>query len=322
MRNVLVLAVLLALALPPLGGRAGAADYPTREIEMIVSFPAGGPADTSARILAPKLSAILGQPIAVVNKPGGGGSLGADYVAKSKPDGYTIYNSTNSALTISPTILKDIPYKVSDFTPIGAYAADLGVITVRAGGPVKTLDEFVEYAKKNPGKLNYGSAGLGTVSFFSMELFKLAYGLDMAHVPFQGTGPVKNAIMGGHVTVATSGFGSLAPLIRSGDLIPLVTTSPKRVPAFPNVPTMAEKGFADASLNIWMGVYVPAKTPKPVVDVLTKAFNQAAKDPVVIGALEKAGMQAYFHTPTETLKLLDTEAAAVAKVADKLNLKK
>jgi len=322
MRKVLVVVLLIALALPPLVGRAGAADYPTREIEMIVSFPAGGPADTSARILAPKLSAILGQPIAVVNKPGGGGSLGADYVAKAKPDGYTIYNATNSALTISPAILKDIPYKVSDFTPIGAYAADLGVITVRAGGPAKTLDEFVEYAKKNPGKLNYGSAGLGTVSFFSMELFKLAYGLDMVHVPFQGTGPVKNAIMGGHVNVATSGFGSLAPLIRSGDLIPLVTTSPKRVPAFPNVPTMAEKGFPDASLNIWMGVYVPAKTPKPVVDVLTKAFNQAAKDPVVIGALEKAGMQIYYHTPAETLKLLDTEAAAVAKVADKLNRNK
>lgn len=322
MRKVLVVVLLIALALPPLVGRAGAADYPTREIEMIVSFPAGGPADTSARILAPKLSAVLGQPIAVVNKPGGGGSLGADYVAKAKPDGYTIYNSTNSALTISPTILKDIPYKVSDFTPIGAYAADLGVITVRVGGPAKTLDEFVEYARKNPGKLNYGSAGLGTVSFFSMELFKLAYGLDMVHVPFQGTGPVKNAIMGGHVTVATSGFGSLAPLIRSGDLIPLVTTSPTRVPAFPNVPTMAEKGFADASLNIWMGVYVPAKTPKPVVDVLTKAFDQAAKDPVVIGALEKAGMQAYYHTPAETLKLLNTEAAAVAKVAEKLNLNK
>ena len=322
MRKVLTVVMLIALALPPLVGRAGAADYPTREIEMIVSFPAGGPADTSARILAPKLSAILGQPIVVVNKAGGGGSLGADYVAKSKPDGYTIYNSTNSALTISPTILKDIPYKVTDFTPIGAYAADLGVITVRAGGPARTLDEFVEYARKNAGKLSYGSAGLGTVSFFTMELFKLAYGLDIAHVPFQGTGPVKNAIMGGHVSVATSGFGSLAPLIRSGDLIPLVTTSPNRVPAFPNVPTMAEKGFAEASLNIWMGVYVPAKTPKPVVDVLTKAFNQAAKDPVVISALEKAGMQAYYHTPAETLKLLDTEAAAVAKVADKLNLNK
>jgi tripartite-type tricarboxylate transporter receptor subunit TctC len=322
MPRLLVTVLLILLALSALGpGPAWCAEYPARDVEMIVSFPAGGPADTSARILAPKLSALLGVPIAVVNKTGGGGSVGADYVAKAKPDGAIVYNSTNSALTISPLILKDITYKIGDFTPIGAYAADLGVITVRAGGPARTLEEFVEYARKNPGKLNYGSAGLGTVSFFTMELFKQAYGLDIAHVPFQGTGPVKNAIMGGHVGVATSGFGSLASLIRSGDLIPLVTTSPTRVPAFPQVPTLAEKGFPDASLNIWMGLYVPAKTPKPVVETLTRAFNQAAKDPAVIGALEKAGMQGYYHTGEETLKLLETESAAVAKVAARLGLR-
>jgi tripartite-type tricarboxylate transporter receptor subunit TctC len=321
MRRAFVLGAWLALAV--LGGaRAWAADYPAREIEMIVSFPAGGPADASARILAPVLSRALGVPIAVVNKTGGGGSVGADYVAKAKPDGATIYNSTNSALTISPVILKDISYKIGDFTPIGAYAADLGVITVRAGGPARTLEEFVDHARKNPGKLTYGSAGLGTVSFFTMELFKLAYGLDLTHVPFQGTGPVKNAILGGHVTVATSGLGSLAPLIRSGDLVPLVTTAPKRVAAFPQVPTMAEKGFPDASLNIWMGLYVPARTPRPVVEALARAFNQAAKDPAVLGALDKAGMQGFYHTGEETLKLLESEAATVARVADKVGLRK
>jgi tripartite-type tricarboxylate transporter receptor subunit TctC len=321
MRRAFVLGASLALAV--LGGApAWAAEYPAREIEMIVSFPAGGPADASARILAPVLSRALGVPIAVVNKTGGGGSVGADYVAKAKPDGATIYNSTNSALTISPVILKDISYKIGDFTPIGAYAADLGVITVRAGGPARTLEEFVDHARKNPGKLTYGSAGLGTVSFFTMELFKLAYGLDLTHVPFQGTGPVKNAILGGHVTVATSGLGSLAPLIRSGDLVPLVTTAPKRVAAFPQVPTMAEKGFPDASLNIWMGVYVPARTPRPVVEALARAFNQAAKDPAVLGALDKAGMQGFYHTGEETLKLLESEAATVARVADKVGLRK
>ncbi len=319
MRRLLAALPLVVLALFATGPRsASGADYPVREVEMVVSFPAGGPADASARILAPKLSAALGVPIAVVNKTGGGGSVGADYVAKAKPDGSTIFNSTNSAFTISPVILKDITYKIADFTPIGAYAADLGVITVRAGGPARTLEEFVDYARKNPGKLNYGSAGLGTVSFFTMELFKQAYGLDIAHVPFQGTGPVKNAILGGHVTVASSGFGSLAPLIRAGDLIPLVTTAPKRVAAFPQVPTMAEKGFPDASLNIWMGIYVPARTPKPVVEALTRAFNQAAKDPAVLTALDKAGMQGYYHTGEETLKLLEAETAAVKKVADRV----
>ena len=323
MRRAFVLGAWLALAGTVLGGAsASAADYPVREIEMIVSFPAGGPADASARILAPVLSRALGVPIAVVNKTGGGGSVGADYVAKARPDGATIYNSTNSALTISPVILKDISYKVGDFTPIGAYAADLGVITVRAGGPARTLEEFVDHARKNPGKLTYGSAGLGTVSFFTMELFKLAYGLDLTHVPFQGTGPVKNAILGGHVAVATSGLGSLAPLIRSGDLVPLVTTAPQRVAAFPQLPTMAEKGFPDASLNIWMGLYVPARTPRPVVDALARAFNQAAKDPAVLGALDKAGMQGFYHTGEETLKLLESEAATVARIADKVGLRK
>jgi tripartite-type tricarboxylate transporter receptor subunit TctC len=322
-RVVLAVVFALALAVPVvLHGTAGAADFPSREIELIVSFPAGGPADTAARIIAPKLSAILKVPVVVVNKTGGGGAVGADYVAKAKPDGYTVYASTNSVLTISPHLVKNLPYKLSDFTPLGAYGVDLGVITVRGGGPAKTLEEFVEYAKKNPGKLSYGSAGFGTVSFFTMEMFKLAYGLDLAHVPFQGTGPVKNAIMGGHVNVATSGFGSLAPLIKSGDLVALVTTSPRRVAAFPNVPTMVEKGFPDASLNIWLGLYVPAKTPKPVVDVLVKALAEAAKDPAITAAIEKAGMQVDYRDPTETQKLLDTEGANVSRVIERLGIGK
>jgi tripartite-type tricarboxylate transporter receptor subunit TctC len=133
---------------------------------------------------------------------------------------------------------------------------------------------------------------------------------------------VKNAIMGGHVTVATSGFGSLAPVIKSGDLIPLVTTAPRRVAAFPNVPTMAEKGFPEASLNIWLGLYVPARTPKPVVDVLVKALAQAAKDPAIAAAIEKAGMHADYKDPAETQKTLDVEAATVARVAEKIGLGK
>jgi tripartite-type tricarboxylate transporter receptor subunit TctC len=317
MRKGLVLAALVALVASVLG-----ADYPARDVELIVSFPAGGPADASARILAPRLSQLLGVPMAVVNKTGGGGSVGADYVAKARPDGSVVYNSTNAAFTISPVVLRDITYKISDFVPIGAYAADLGVITVRSGGPARTLEEFVDYTRKNPGKLTYGSAGLGTVSFFTMELFKQAFGLDITHVPFQGTGPVKNAILGGHVNVACSGFGSLAPLVRSGDLIPLVTTAPRRLAEFPLVPTMAEKGFPDASLNIWMGLYVPARAPKPVVDALTRAFTGAARDPAVLGALDKAGLQGFYHTGEETARLLAQEAATVAKVADRLGLRK
>src|SRR2546428_13060672 len=139
--------------------------------------------------------------------------------------------------------------------------ADIGVITAKAGGAWKTLDQFVDYAKKNPGKLSYGSAGVGTVSFFTVELFKLAYGLDITHVPFQGTGPVKNAIMGGHVTIASSGLSSLAPLIKSGDLVPRVTPAPRRAAAFADGPTAPRKGFPAPPLNTWMALAGPPRCP-------------------------------------------------------------
>ena len=295
-------------------------DYPNRQIEFIIPFPPGGPADTAARIIQPQFSANVGVPIVLVNKAGGGGALGGDFVARGKPDGYTIYATTNSTLTIITAMQADLPYRPADFAPIGSTMADMGVITAQSGASWKTLEELVDYAKKNPGKLNYGSAGLGTVSYFTMELFKISYGLDIAHVPFQGTGPVKNAILGGHVHLASSGFGSMAPLIKSGDIIPLITTAPKRVAGFGNVPTMAEKGFPEASLNIWMGLYVSAKTPKPIVDRLVRALEQTMKDPSVAAAVEKAGMLIDYRGPEATRKLLEGEHEAVKKAVARLGI--
>ncbi len=295
-------------------------DYPNRQIEFIVPFPPGGPADTAARIIQPQFSANVGVPIVIVNKVGGGGALGGDFVARGKPDGYTIYATTNSTLTIITAMQADLPYRPADFSPIGSTMADMGVITAKTGASWKTLEELVDYAKKNPGKLTYGSAGLGTVSFFTMELFKISYGLDIAHVPFQGTGPVKNAILGGHVHLASSGFSSLAPLIKSGDIIPLITTAPKRVAGFGNVPTMAEKGFPEASLNIWMGLYVSAKTPKPIVDRLVRALEQTMKDPSVAAAVEKAGMLIDYRGPEATRKLLESEHEAMKKAVTRLGI--
>jgi tripartite-type tricarboxylate transporter receptor subunit TctC len=315
----LVTLVLVTLAL---GWTSAQTDYPRRQIEFIIPFPPGGPADTAARIIQPHLSAALGVPAVLVNKPGGGGALGGDFVARAKPDGYAVYATTNSTLTIITATQPDLPYRHTDFAPIGSYMADIGVITAKAGAGWKTLEELVDYAKKNPGKLSYGSAGLGTVSFFTMEIFKLAYGIDIAHVPFQGTGPVKNAILGGHVQLASSGLGSMAPLIKSGDLIPLVTTSPKRLAGFPNIPTMAEKGFPEASLNIWMGLYVAAKTPKEIVDRLSRALASTVKDPAVIAATEKAGMLIDYRDPEATRKLLESEHEVVKKVVQRLGIGK
>ena len=323
MRKI-TLVSLIVLGCASLGGSyaSGQTKYPSRQIEFIIPFPPGGPGDTAARIIQPQLSANLGVPIVLVNKPGGGGALGGDVVAKGKPDGYTVYATTNGTLTIITATQPDLPYRLSDFAPIGSYMADIGAIVARADAAWKTLEELVDYARKNPGTLNYGSAGLGTVSFFTMELFNLSYGLDIAHVPFQGGGPVKNAILGGHVHVASTNLGSVATLIKSGDLIPLVITAPKRLAGFPNVPTMAEKGFPEASLNIWMGLYVPAKTSKEIVDKLMKALDQTMRDPSVKAVVEKAGMVVDYRDPDATRQLLESEHEAIKKVVVRIGIGK
>lgn len=318
--TVSLLVMGLALLAPSLG--LAQTDYPKRQVELIVPFPPGGPNDTAARIIQPQLSADLGVPVVIVNKSGGGGALGADYVAKARPDGHTLYFTTNTTLTILVAMQPDVTHRLSDFVPVGSTMADFGSIMTRAASPWKTLEEVVDYAKKNPGKLNYGSAGVGTLSALSMEIFKMSYGLDITHVPFQGTGPVKNAILGGHVQLASSSFSLLAPLIKSGDLVALVSTAPKRLAAYPNVPTMAEKGFPDATLNIWMLLAAPAKTPKGIVDRLAKAVEKTMRDPAVVAATEKVGMTVDFHGSEETRGLLEKEHEVVKKVVQRLGIGK
>lgn len=311
--------LLLVVAAMP---AAAQGDYPNHPIEFIVPFPPGGPLDAAVRILQPAMAAALGQPIVLQNKGGAGGALGMDAVAKAKPDGYTVAASVKSTVTILPAMRSNLPYKPSDFIPVANAVTDLGVITVKAGGPWKTIDELIADARKNPGKYSYGSAGAATVSHFMFEMFKQSFGVDMAHVPFQGSGPVKNAILGGHVQAAGSGFSTMAPIIRSGELLPLVTTSPRRVPAFPGVPTMAEKGFPEASINISTGFWVPAATPHAVVAKLAAAVEKALKDPGVLAAIEKTGMVVDFEDSAAMQKAIAAEGEVIARIVTRLGLRK
>lgn len=317
---LLGLAVLVGVFVNP--GWTQEEKYPTRQIECIVNFPPGGPLDTSIRIIQPHLQAALGVPVVLTTKGGAAGALGTDFVAKAKPDGYTILASANAPLTIAPNVNPQITYKYTDFAHICTYTADPGVICGKAGAPWKNLEELVEYAKKNPGKLNYGTPGMGTVAYFAMEIFKLSYGLDIVPVHFQGTGPVKNAILGGHVDLSASGFGSLGPLIKAGNIIPLVTTATQRMADFPNVPTMAEKGFPDASLNIWFGLWVPIKCPKNVVEKLSQAMEKVMKDPAVQKQIEQAAMMVDYRDGKATFQLVEQEFAAVGKVVKKTGMGK
>ena len=318
--RIALVAIALVLGAPPAGGLAQS--YPTRPVEFIIPFAPGGPTDTAIRLIQPQLSANLGVPVVLVNKAGGGGALGMDAVAKAKPDGYTLAATVRSTLTILPATQPDVAYKISDFAAIGTYAVDSQVVVVKAGAPWKTLEELVDHAKKNPGKLSYGSAGQGTNSFFTMELLKLAYGLDIAHVPFGGSGPVKNALLGGHVQVGAAALSPVLSVIRSGDITALVTSTTRRSPAVPNVPTMTEKGHADASLSTWAELWAPAKTPKPVLDRLVQALDRTMKDPAVVSAIEKAGLQVEYNDPAVTLRLVERENEVVRTVVRKLGLGK
>jgi tripartite-type tricarboxylate transporter receptor subunit TctC len=261
-------------------------------------------------------------PLVLVNKAGGGGALGMDAEAKAKPDGYTLAATVRSTVTILPATQPDVTYKLSDFAVVGAFAVDSQVVLVKAGSPWKTLEELVEFAKKNPGKLSYGTAGLGTNSFFTMELLKLTYGLDMTHVPFGGSGPVKNAVLGGHVQVGAASLSPMLSVLRSGDVVALVTSATKRIPSIPNVPTMTEKGQPDASLSTWAEIYAPAKTPRPIVERLAQALEKTMKDPAVVSAIEKAGLVVEYHGPEDTLKLIQRENEIVTRLAKQLGLGK
>jgi len=316
---MLAMVLVLAAGTAPAIGQPA---YPERAVEMIVTFPPGGPTDTAARLVQPALSAQLKVPVVLVNKGGGGGVTGMDFVAKAKPDGYTIAATVRSTLSITPAVQANVPYRLKDFEVIGSYAASPQAIVVKRGAPWRTLEELVEEAKKNPGKLSYGSAGQGTNSFFTMELLKMARGIDVTHVPFGGSGPLKNAILGGHVAIGSVSLSTMIPVIRSGDVVGLVISGDRRNAAVPDVPTMAEKGVAEASLSTIMELYAPAGTPRPVVDRLVQALATVMKGPDTVTALDKAGLEVYHKPPDVSRREVEREYEAVLTAAKKLGLAK
>jgi tripartite-type tricarboxylate transporter receptor subunit TctC len=304
----------LSAALP------AAAEYPDRPIEMIITFPPGGPTDVAARVVQPALAKALSVPVVLINKGGSGGAVAMDSVAKAKPDGYTIAATVRSTISITPAVQANVPYRLKDFEMIGTYAASPQALVVRKDSPWKTLEELVAGVKAAPGKHAYGSAGQGTNSHLSMELLKLARGLDLAHVPFQGSGPLKNAVLGGHVPVGSVSLATMIPLIKSGDVVALVISGDKRNRDVPDVPTMAEKGVPEASLSTTMELYAPAKTPKAVIDRLAAALATAMKNPETLAALEKAGLEPYHHSPDVSRQQVERETEIVLAAAKKLGL--
>jgi tripartite-type tricarboxylate transporter receptor subunit TctC len=306
-----VLTGLILLLMPAL---AAAQNFPNQPIKMIVPFPAGGPNDIIARVIAPKMSELLKQSVVVENRAGQGGVVGTDVIARAKPDGYTIALSSAGALAISPNMEK-VPYDtLKDFQPITLVGKVPEMMVVAPNVPVKDVQELIALAKSQPGKLQFASTGLGSLTHLAGEMFKLSAKVDMIHVPYSGAAPAINDVLGGRVTAIFLDLPVLLPHIESGKLKALALGTTKRVKLAPNVPTTAEVGMPELLAENWYGIVAPAGTPPDVVAALNKAAVDSMKDPGNIEKLLAQGVELVPQTPDEFRTFIDSEMKKWGKV--------
>lgn len=293
---------------------AAAQDYPNRAIRMVVPFPPAGGTDNLARLLVNKVSADIGQSVVIENRAGAGGSLGAGIVSKAEPDGYTILLSTNSTHVIGPILNPAIGYDpLRSFTPIVFLAQSPSIMIVPLSLPVKTVREFIDYAKKNPGKLNFGSAGVGGIPHLSGERFKAIAGIQMTHVPYKGTALAMPDLIAGRIDVLFDSFSSGYPQARDGKVRALGVSSPERSPLVPNLPTISEDlpGFVSMT---WFGLWGPANMPEAAVNRLNAVFNAALKDKTIQSQLAKMSTDAIGGSSADFGARLRGELNAWSKV--------
>lgn len=308
----------LCLLLP--GNRIAQAEtFPSRPVEVIISFAPGGTLDLAVRIMGNELSKALGVPAILTNKAGGGGAVGTEYVAGVKPDGYTVLAAPIGVFSILPFLTPGIHYKLSDFIPLCKYANSPNLILVRKDSPYRTFADIIADAKKNPGKLNCATAGMGTAAQFSLEMIKIQAGVDIAHLPYKSGGEVITSLMGGQVDFASQGLPSALGLMKSGDLRALASTYGK-VGGFPAVPTMAELGYPKATLGVWVGYFLPKATPKPIATKLAAIFEKAMKNPVVKKNLEDSGQILDYQDGLSFAKFIPQENQMLEEVARKAKL--
>jgi len=287
--------------------------FPTKPIRLIVPFPAGGATDLFARTLSQKMGEKLGTTLVIDNKPGAGGAIGSDLVAKSPPDGYTLLLATTSTHSIGPAISK-LPFdSVRDFTPIGHVGDAPSIMLVPNNSPAKTVREWIDYAKKNPGKLNYASSGNGTIVQLTAELFKAQAGIFVTHIPYKGTALAIPDLITGKVDVLFDSLPTGMPHVRDGRLRALGVTSLKRSPLAPDLPPIADTlpGFES---NTWFGLYGPKGLPADLVTRINTAANQALSDPEMRDKLARLGISPTTSTPAEFASMVAEDAAKWKKI--------
>jgi tripartite-type tricarboxylate transporter receptor subunit TctC len=315
MKTLLRAAVLTLFALTGTSEGAPAQTYPDKPIRLVVPFPAGGTTDILARAVGQKLGEHLGQQVVVDNKPGAGGNIGSDIVAKSAPDGYTLVMGTVGTHAINASLYKKMPYDhIKDFVPVSLVALVPNILVVHPSVPANSVKELIAYAKANPGKLNFASSGNGTSIHLSGELFKTTAGVEMTHVPYKGSAPAVTDLLGGQVQLMFDNMPSALPHVKAGKLKALGVTTAKRFPAAPDIPTIAEAGVPGYEASSWFGVLAPAGTPKEIVNKLSSEIAKILQTPEIKERLLSQGAEPVGNTPDQFAAFIKAETAKWAKV--------
>ena len=313
---------ILALALAGLAFTASAQQWPTKPIRFVVPFAPGGTSEIVARAVAQELSTILGQTVFVENKPGGAGVIAMTEVSKSEPDGYTIILGHVGTLAVNPYAMPKHPYDVNkEFAPVILLARVPNVLAVSPDVPAKTLKEFVALAKAKPDTITYGSAGNGSSGHLAMEYFMAESGIKATHVPYKGTGPMLQDILGGRVQATFTGAPALMGQISAGKLRPLAVGSHERMASLPNVPTISESGYKDFETSQWYGILAPAKTPKAIIDKLNAAANNALKSNAITAKFANDDARAGGGTPDQFAAFIKSEQITWKRIIEKTGLK-
>lgn len=313
------LAIALSASLP---GLAIAQQYPSRTITFVVPYAAGGNVDISARILQAAIGDSLGQSIVIENRAGAGGTLAGDHVARSTPDGHTVFVASNGPLMLGPMTMPKPPYQWDKvFAPVSMLAVATNMLTVRPNFPAKTVAELVAYAKASPGKLTVGNSGGASINHFMGELFKLSAGITWVEVAYRGNAPAINDLVAGHVDMGLQQLTDTLGHIQAGKLKALAVLGPKRAEAVPDVPTMAEAGYPDVQGVTWNGLLVPKATPAAAVEKLSAAVRAALATPMARDKLLAVGSEPRGNTPAEFLAFLEADQAKWSRVMKDANIK-
>jgi tripartite-type tricarboxylate transporter receptor subunit TctC len=320
-RRTVLIAACAALALPAVSAFAQA--YPTKPVRLIVPYPAGGGTDFFARTVGQKLSQGLGQPLIVENKPGAATIIGAETVAKSPADGYTVLLADSTTLAVNPSLYKKLQYDpVKDFANVSLTARFAMLLVVNPTlSKATNVKAFIDEAKKAQGQMNYASVGAGTTHHLTMELFKERVGIQLTHVPYKGAAPAIQDVVGGQVPAMFVDLAAGGPLIKAGKLRVLGVASPKRIPGLPDVPTLAEQGVSNFEAWAWQGLIVPTGTPKDIIARLNNEYAKAVSDPGVRQALLDAGIEPVTSTPEEMSAYVKSETEKWARVIKQADIK-